>query len=61
MMWGHTALFMVTIASAAGAQTWRTLDVSRQLRDSSEHHVRVRYAAGRFSLRPTSDPVLFSM
>ena len=45
----------------AEAQSWRTLDVSRQLRDSGEHRVRVRYGAGRFSLRPTSDPVLFSM
>jgi hypothetical protein len=45
----------------AGAQEWRTLDVSRQLRDSAEHLVRVRYGAGRFTLRPTSDPVLFSM
>jgi hypothetical protein len=59
--WSSAALFAVTIASVAGAQAWRTLDVSRQLRDSSEHRVRVRYGAGRFSLRPTTEPVLFSM
>lgn len=52
---------LAVLSSSAHAQTWRTLDVSRQLRDSSEHRVRVRYAAGRFSLRPTSDPVLFAM
>ena len=43
------------------AQSWRTVEVSRQLRDSSPHRIRVRYDAGKFSLRPASDPVLFSM
>lgn len=37
------------------------MDVSRQLHDTSEHRVRVEYAAGRFSLRPTTEPVLFTM
>lgn len=60
-IWIRATLLAVVIASSAEAQTWRTLDVSRQLRDTSEHHIRVRYAAGRFSLRPTDDPVLFSM
>lgn len=62
-MWNLRTLaaLMLVIASGAEAQTWRTLDVSRQLRDTSEHHIKVRYAAGRFSLRPTDDPVLFSM
>lgn len=48
-------------ASVAQGQSWRTMDVSRQLHDTSEHHVRVQYAAGRFSLRPTTEPVLFTM
>src|SRR5262245_35509469 len=46
---------------AVKAQTWRTLDVSRQLRDTSQHRITVHYGAGRFSLKPTTDPVLFSM
>ena len=46
---------------AAQAQTWRTLDVSRQLRDTSQHHITVRYSLGRFTLAATEDPVLFSM
>jgi len=54
-------LVLAAYASVAQAQTWRTLDVSRQLRDSTEHHIKVRYGAGTFSLRPTTDPVLFSM
>ena len=52
---------LATSATAAQGQTWRTMDVSRQLHDTSEHRVRVDYAAGRFSLRPTTEPVLFSV
>src|SRR5438876_9502499 len=55
------ALLLSASASIVHAQTWRTLDVSRQLRDTSEHRIMVRYGAGTFSLRPTTDPVLFSM
>lgn len=46
---------------AASAQSWRTLDVSRQLHDTTELHVNVEYGAGRFDLRAASDPVLYSM
>ncbi len=48
-------------ASSAGAQTWRNIEVSRQLRDTSEQRVRVLYGAGRFDLRPTAEPVLYAM
>jgi hypothetical protein len=60
-MWSRAAVLAVVIASTTEAQTWRTVDVSRQLRDTGEHRVKVRYAAGKFSLRPTNDTVLFSM
>lgn len=60
-VWIRTSLLTAALATAAHAQTWRTLDVARQLRDSAEHRIRVQYAAGKFSLRPTNDPVLFSM
>jgi len=53
--------FVAVVATPAAAQNWRTLDVSRQLRDSGEHSVRIRYPVGRLSLRATSDPVLYSM
>jgi hypothetical protein len=46
---------------ALSAQTWRTLDVSRQLHDTTELHVNVEYGAGRFDLRPATEPVLYSM
>lgn len=55
-------LLLCAAATMAGhAQTWRTLDVSRQLRDSTEHRVRVRYGDGKFSLKPTAEPVLYTM
>lgn len=54
-------LVAALLAGDAGAQSWRSMEVSRQLRDTSEHLVRVRYGAGRFTLRATSEPVLFSM
>lgn len=49
------------IVPAIDAQRPRTLEVSRQLRDSAEHSVRVRYAAGRFRVAPTSSNTLFAM
>lgn len=48
-------------APAAGAQTWRTLESSRQLRDSAPHRVRVQYGAGRLDIAATSAPVLYAM
>jgi hypothetical protein len=59
--WLRAAIVLSVVTATADAQAWRTLDVSRQLRDTTQHYIRVRYAAGKFSLRPTSDPVLFSM
>lgn len=56
-----TALAMTFVTASAGAQSWRSMDVSRQLHDTSEHRIRVEYVAGKFSLRPTTDPVLFTM
>ena len=54
-----TGMLMAT--APAQAQSWQTIDVSRQLRDTGEHRIKVEYAAGRFTMRPTSDPVLYSM
>ena len=46
---------------SASAQSWRTVESARQLRDSGEHHVRVRYGAGRIDVGATSSPVLYAM
>ncbi|MEP6620053.1 MAG: LiaF domain-containing protein [bacterium] len=48
----------------AGAQTsplWRSVDFSRQLRDTAPQRVRVQYNAGRVDVRGTDDPLLYSM
>ena len=37
------------------------MDVSRQLRDTTEHAIRVRYPVGRISVRSTTDPVIYRM
>lgn len=60
MRWSPLLLAAIALGDA-GAQSWRSMEVSRQLRDSAEHRVRVRYGAGRFTLQRTSDPVLFGM
>ena len=46
---------------SASAQSWRTVESARQLRDSGEHRVRVRYGAGRIDVAATSSPVLYAM
>jgi hypothetical protein len=55
------SLALLSLAIPAGAQSWKTLDVSRQLHDTAEHLIRVRYPVGRISVRATSDPVVYSM
>ena len=46
---------------SASSQSWRTVESARQLRDSAEHHVRVRYGAGRIDVAAATSPVLYSM
>ncbi|MHB1071820.1 MAG: hypothetical protein ACYC3Q_03250 [Gemmatimonadaceae bacterium] len=55
------ALLALTAAPPAGAQEWRTIESSRQLRDTSVHHVKVQYGVGTLDVRPTPRPVLYRM
>lgn len=48
-------------APHAGAQRWRTLDASRQVRDTGALTVHVTYGAGKLDLRPATSGVLYSM
>jgi hypothetical protein len=48
-------------ASAQGDGRWRTLDVSRQLRDSAAQRIKVQYDAGRVDVRATDAPLLYAM
>jgi hypothetical protein len=61
-----TGLMVILPALAIGAarteaQEWRTLDVSRQLHDTSALQVRITYGAGRMALHPAATPVLYQM
>ena len=49
------------LAQAQGGPMWRSVDISRQLRDTLPQRIRVQYAAGRVDVRGTSDPLLYSM
>lgn len=54
-------LLLIVAATPVRAQSWRTVESSRQLRDSAAHRVRVHYGAGQFDLSATSAPVLYTM
>lgn len=49
------------LATPAAAQSWRTLDVSRQPRDTAPLQMRVSYGAGRLAVRAASTPALYAM
>ena len=47
-------LLAVVTPSAASAQQWRTVEVSRQLHDTAAHRVRINYSGGRLEVRPAA-------
>ena len=56
------ALLVGTLgASHVEAQSWRTLDVSRQLADAAPVAVEIVYGTGMFGLRGTTSPLLYHM
>jgi cell wall-active antibiotic response 4TMS protein YvqF len=55
------AFAAIFAASSAFAQSWRTLDVSRQLADSAPASVQVVYGTGTIGMRGTSSPLLYHM
>lgn len=57
---GSLAAACVTV-TALPAQSWRTLDVSRQRSDSSPASVQVTYGTGTFALRAATSPLLYHM
>lgn len=62
-MKGTLSVVALSAAMAAPltAQSWRSLDVSRQLADSAPTAVQVVYGTGMFGLRGTSNPLLYHM
>lgn len=55
------AIVALAIAAPAQAQHWRTLDASRQLRDTSALAVRVVFGAGKMDLKPFAGAMLYRM
>ena len=62
-----SALLVIALSApllGAGAQVeprWRSLDVSRQLRDSAPQRIKVQYGAGRVDVRGTDAALLYGM
>ncbi len=52
-------VLLVLLPSCAGAQTWRTIDASRMVRDTEPVAVKVQYGAGRLSVRGADAPYLY--
>lgn len=48
-------------SAAAAEQSWRTLDVARQLADSGAHQVRVDYQAGQLEVHAADPALLYDM
>jgi uncharacterized protein DUF2154 len=55
------SLLVTIVPLALSAQSWRTMDVARQYRDTTPVAVHVTYGAGRVSLRPEQAKNLFDM
>lgn len=51
----------LTTASAQDDALWRSVDISRQLRDSQPQRIRVQYAAGHVDVRASADPLLYAL
>jgi len=56
-----SATAALLLATPLSAQSWRTLDVARQLHDSGTYTVTVQYGAGRLALHATESPLLYDM
>ncbi|MGH7656273.1 MAG: hypothetical protein ACREN6_16600 [Gemmatimonadaceae bacterium] len=54
------ALAVIAAATPASAQTWRTIDASRQLRDTAAVATHIDYAAGKLDLKPATTSALYS-
>lgn len=50
-----------TRSAEAAEQSWRTLEVARQLGDSGAHQVRVDYQAGQLDVHAAEPPLLYDM
>lgn len=55
------SLALPASARAQGEALWRSVDISRQLRDTQPQRIRVQYGAGRVDVHGASDPLLYTL
>ncbi|MBI1808556.1 MAG: hypothetical protein HYR75_01555 [Gemmatimonadetes bacterium] len=55
------AASLAVTALPAAAQRWRTLDATRQLRDTTPLRVNLEYAAGKLDVRPADAGALYTL
>jgi hypothetical protein len=58
---GALALVPAGLVHAQGDPLWRSVDISRQLRDSQPQRIRVQYGAGRVDVHGSTDPLLYAL
>jgi hypothetical protein len=54
-------LALPALGARAQAAPWRTVEMSRQLRDTLLERIHVQYGAGKLEVRGTSDPLLYAL
>lgn len=57
------AAFVLSLAASTpgDAQTWRTIDASRQAHDTNAVAAHIEYAAGKLELKPAAGPLLYAV
>ena len=55
----RATLVIMLAPAAVAAQTWRTVEMARQLVDTAALEVSVQYGGGRFSLLPGTERILY--
>lgn len=56
---GAVLLVSLTLAQSARAQTWRTIEVSREVHDTGAITAHLEYVAGRFDLKAATGTALY--
>lgn len=56
-----TVFGLPAMLDAQPSPRWRTVDVSRQLRDTLPQRIRVQYASGRVAVRGSADLLIYAM
>jgi len=58
---GLAVAFLLLMPSVVNAQSWRTVTLSRQVSGEKNLDVQIKYGAGRFTVHPAPDGLLYRM